>query len=93
MKTTQLIWMILTFGAIHASVQYDFTEKARYARWETFIVDHNSNASPGTTIKLQFGKGDENGEANTLNSILEDGESYNILFTHPKWARNSTIKR
>lgn len=92
MKTSILIWMILIFGVFSAHSQFSFSENARYARWEGSVIDRNSNALPGTSARLKFGIGSKHGEASLKNSVLEDGRSYKVLFTHPKWSKNGTIK-
>ncbi len=92
MKTKLLIWIGLILGILSVEAQYSLLEKAQFARWETSVIDRNSNALTGTTTRLKFGKGNANGEASIKNSVLEDGKSYKVLFTHPKWAKNGTIK-
>ena len=93
LKTILLLFFLSTNKVISQFTTYSFYDTAPLAKWESSVIDKNSNALPNTTTALTFAKSHgENGKASITTSILENNRSHKILFTHPKWKKNGTIK-
>jgi len=68
---------------------FNFNEEAPSARWETTILGDQS----GTFHRVPFGKNmKRKGSAYLIEDVLENRTKKTALFTHPRWARNGTIR-
>lgn len=94
MKAIHITFILVLLAQSQSWSQiFDFEKNAANAKWQSSTIDSNSNALPNTTTNLTFGKSHGNaGVAIVKKSIMEDGHSYTVLHTHPRWSKNGTIK-
>lgn len=65
---------------------------AAEARWITGKLDSGHDMTDMLEIPFQGSEADTRGYARIDTVILEDGQSYTALRTHPKWTTKGTIK-
>lgn len=81
----RILILSLLFFVIYSNAQFSFYTELRNARWESSVIDNNSNAVARSIIRLYLGVlGGSNGGVNIKETIMEDGFNYKAINTYLK---------